>query len=539
MYNFRAPALRELAAQLARGPTRLRLRQLLGIEFLLTVIEPGKSYPAEFICHALTGYRKAAGREAARDEELVDADTLTCDLVDLAEMLSDDAKLDMEQWAGPVYSIADLAARFDVSTKTIFRWRRRGLVGWKFRYPDRRMRVAFPDLCVRRFVAAHADIVHRGSSFSQLTKQERQAVIERAQVLFTQGYTTVNAVAKVLAAETTRAVETIRLILKSHDEAHPGEGIFNRSKLEVAPDDQRLVLWEAYQDGTPIPALADRYGRPVAWIYRVVTQMRARDRKARQIEYIPSPEFENPELAASIENDPACEAPYACEGNGHRRVPSDLPPYLQHLFQLPLLTKAGEVALFRKMNFLKFQAERLRAAIDPDHTTASELDQIDGLLDGANALKNQITQANLRLVVSIAKRHMSPTLDFFEIVSDGNLSLMRAVDKFDCSRGFKFSTYASWAIIRNYARLIPEQRHQRDRYQTGRDELLESTPMPVFDERDEEQSTVLRGMVERMLDTLDARERKILRERIRQLETRAMCKLRGEFEHDVQRVLGA
>jgi len=79
-------------------------------------------------------------------------------------------------------------------------------------------------------------------------------------------------------------------------------------------------------------------------------------------------------------------------------------------------------------------------------------------------------------VVSIARRHVGRAPCFFEIVSDGNLSLMRAVEKFDYARGFKFSTYASWAIMRNYARTIPEQMYQSARLVTGVDEALAATP---------------------------------------------------------------
>ncbi len=561
MQSPQSPAIAELAVQLTRGPKRLRLRQLLNIEFLLSVVDAGKAYPLDFICHALTGYRRIPP-DGSVDHELIDGEILTGDLVVLAERLSEDANIDATRWSGTVFSISDLAGRFDVSTKTIFRWRRRGLVGWKFRYPDRRMRVVFPDVCVRRFVAQHAEIVARGSSFSQLTGEERDGIIERARTLSDNGQTTVNAVARLLAGETGRAVETIRLILKAFDETHPGAGIFNRSRLEVSADDQRLRIWEAYQDGATIISLAERFHQPTAAIYQTLTQMRARDLKARKIEFIASKEFDSPDI--DIVNDPEALAPYRPDGAATRRIPADLPPYLQQLFRIPLLTKTGEAALFRKMNYLKFRADWLRESLDPETASASDLDAIEALLEEANAIKNQITQANLRLVVSIAKRHMGPALDFFEIISDGNVSLMRAVDKFDYTRGFKFSTYASWAIIRNYARLIPEQRYQRDRYQTGREELLDITAERRPDEHDDEQNIVVRGVVERMLASLDLRERRILRqrfgldehnepqtleqigrrfgvskERIRQLETRAIRRLRTDFATDVERLLGS
>ena len=72
-------------------------------------------------------------------------------------------------------------------------------------------------------------------------------------------------------------------------------------------------------------------------------------------------------------------------------------------------------------------------------------------------MKNFLIRSNLRLVVSIAKRHMKPRMSFFEMVSDGNMSLIRAIEKFDYTKGNKFSTYATWAIMKNYARSIPAE----------------------------------------------------------------------------------
>jgi len=291
--------------------------------------------------------------------------------------------------------------------------------------------------------------------------------------------------------------------------------------------------------------------------------MRARDLKARRIEFVPSDEFDEPDAERAI-CEVSSEAPLRqALPAGNRRIPAGLPPYLAQLFRIPLLTREGEVVLFRKMNYLRFKTHREVEAIEPDTAEASELDRIEAILDEAEQVKNEIVQANLRLVVSIAKRHTAPNGDLFEIISDGNMSLMRAVDKFDYSRGFKFSTYASWAIIKNYARSIPEQRHHGERYQTGREELLEQTGAFWPEEGESDYVAAVRHTLERMLATLDEREQSILRqryglddhgepntleqigkrfgvskERIRQLESRAMTKLRSGFETDVQQLLG-
>ncbi|MEW6251083.1 MAG: sigma-70 family RNA polymerase sigma factor [Planctomycetota bacterium] len=563
MEKLRITSMRALADQLLRGPIRLRLRQLLGIDFLLSVVEADKAYPFDFVCHALTGYRRPNAADG--NGRLLDGDLLISDLVALAEELSADALLRAEDWPEELFSVPDLAGRFDVSTKTIFRWRRRGMAGWRFQERDNRTRLLFPERCVRRFVGRNAGLVSRGSSFSQLSKEERERIVARATELVKQGERTVNAVAKTIAAETGRAVETIRLILKHYDEAHPRAGVFNRSPLEVEADDQRLAVWEAYVDGVTVDALAKRFGKPMNWVYATITQMRARELRARKIEFVGSHEFEAPDADEVILN-PALSGPLRqAIAPGACRIPSALPPYLANLFRVPLLTREGEQTLFRKMNYLKYKACKIVEELDPETVKPAELDRVDELLDQAAAVKNEIVQANLRLVVSIAKKHISASQDLFEVISDGNMSLMRAVDKFDYTRGFKFSTYASWALMKNYARSIPEERRHGERYQTGWDEMLDTVRTPeVLESDDTDHLTLVRGTIDRMLASLDVRERAILRqrygldehgqpqtleeigrrfgvskERIRQLEARAMVKLRGGFEEDVARLLGA
>jgi len=184
------------------------------------------------------------------------------------------------------------------------------------------------------------------------------------------------------------------------------------------------------------------------------------------------------------------------------------------------------------------------------------MNEIEKLYDEAVKIKNEIVQANLRLVVSIAKRHVSGTEDFFSLVSDGNMSLIRAAEKFDFSRGNKFSTYASWAIMKNYARTIPDEFKHRDRFRTSQEELFTTRQDIRSDEVGQESAQRQREeQVEQILAQLDDRERKIIvsrfgldhsrepltlkevgqemgvtKERIRQLEARALNKARHAAE---------
>ena len=240
------------------------------------------------------------------------------------------------------------------------------------------------------------------------------------------------------------------------------------------------------------------------------------------------------------------------------RLPSGLPPYLASLYEVPLLTRKQEAHLFRKMNYLKYKAARLRAKLDPARPKRRLMDQIERLYDEAVSTKNEIIRANLRLVVSIAKRHVTPTQNFFELVSDGNMSLMRAVEKFDYGRGNKFSTYASWAIMKNFARTIPDEHRHHDRFRTSQSELFTSTEDDRADPFEEEAvQTQREAQVEKILERLDEREQRIIirrfglrrgqepltlkqvgaelgvtKERIRQIEARALSKLRKAAEEE-------
>ena len=163
-----------------------------------------------------------------------------------------------------------------------------------------------------------------------------------------------------------------------------------------------------------------------------------------------------------------------------------MPPYLASLYEVPLLTREQEAQLFRKMNYLKYKASRLRDKLDVSRPESRLMDQIEKLYDGAVATKNQIIAANLRLVVSIAKRYVGRAANFFELVSDGNMSLMRAAEKFDVSRGNKFSTYASWAIMKNFARTIPVALRHQDRFRTDHSEVFDTTEDMRTDQYDPE-----------------------------------------------------
>jgi RNA polymerase primary sigma factor len=128
--------------------------------------------------------------------------------------------------------------------------------------------------------------------------------------------------------------------------------------------------------------------------------------------------------------------------------------YLREIGRVRLLTAAEEVQLARRIEAGVFAAEKLTSEPVMDATLHNELLIIER--DGARA-KRQLIEANLRLVVSIAKRYAGRGLPFLDLVQEGNLGLIRAVEKFDYTKGYKFSTYATWWIRQAVTRALADQ----------------------------------------------------------------------------------
>jgi RNA polymerase primary sigma factor len=132
--------------------------------------------------------------------------------------------------------------------------------------------------------------------------------------------------------------------------------------------------------------------------------------------------------------------------------------YLREIGRVSLLTAAEEVDLARRVEAGVFAEERLAGAAAAGERLDLRLERDLGTIgdDGARA-KRHLIEANLRLVVSIAKRYAGRGLPFLDLIQEGNLGLIRAVEKFDYSKGYKFSTYASWWIRQAVSRAVADQ----------------------------------------------------------------------------------
>ncbi len=244
--------------------------------------------------------------------------------------------------------------------------------------------------------------------------------------------------------------------------------------------------------------------------------------------------------------------------------------YLKEIGKVPLLTAAEEIDLAMKIEAGVAATEELERAEDEgvelDRREKRRLGRIEQV--GLDA-KQQLIEANLRLVVSIAKRYVGRGMLFLDLIQEGNLGLIRAVEKFDYTKGFKFSTYATWWIRQAITRAIADRartiripvhmvetinklvRIQRQLLQElGREPTPEEIGKEMGLPAERASFSMLQEQLQKVLDGLAERERKVIslrfgledghprtleevgrefgvtRERIRQIESKTLAKLR-------------
>lgn len=128
--------------------------------------------------------------------------------------------------------------------------------------------------------------------------------------------------------------------------------------------------------------------------------------------------------------------------------------YLKEIGKVELLTSEEEIDLAKIIEYAKYAEQQLAENLNLSETEAEEF---RAAIHRGDLAKQRLVEANLRLVVSIAKRHVGRGMLFLDLIQEGNMGLMKAVDKFDYSKGFKFSTYATWWIRQAITRAIADQ----------------------------------------------------------------------------------
>jgi RNA polymerase sigma factor (sigma-70 family) len=218
----------------------------------------------------------------------------------------------------------------------------------------------------------------------------------------------------------------------------------------------------------------------------------------------------------------------------------------------PSLNAEQEKALFLRYNYAKF---RLRKATEgPARGRPAAPEEVRTWRRRAEEVRSKIVHANLALVVAMAKRMQVSGVEFTELISEGNLALLRSVEKFDASRGFKFSTYACRSILTCFHRLLGKARRLRERFPVEFDSRLEKSDFIERrheEERDYAIETVRRLVRDNRADLTEMEHQVILErfpmltgekprtlaqvgervgltnERVRQIEKKSLVKIRA------------
>ncbi len=550
MITFKHPTMRELTDQQVRyAPAIRRQEQLTKAEKLLGEIDPEKKYPYSLVCFRITDFRpdthpnlQIAGHDLAHDLALF-----------IKKVERSLPPLPIELAAEPMLTLEEVSKQFNVSTKTVSRWRLLGLTARRVLRGSRK-HLGFPQSCVEAFATAHQAQVARGSRFSHLSETEKDSILLTARQMARTGGS-LTEVSKKLAKEFGRSAEAVRYTIKNFDRAHPDSAVFPQLGSPLNTD-SKTKIYNDYQEGKPVNLIAKRFGRTRSSMYRVINEVRAEQLIRTPVDYIYNPEFDDP-LMEPIMLEPIPEHEEFDEKLRTMRAPKDVEPTMAYLYERPLLNKPQEAHLFRKMNFLKHKLHKFKECLDTGRVRASDLQKIETLTDQIKACRDLLIECNLRLVHNSASKHLQIGQNLDELKSDAHISLMRAVEKFDYGRGFKFSTYATWAIVKNYARSIPDSNTHKMRYMTGHDELFDAKADTHTDEQELLASAEMaKNRVSRLLQALDPRTREVIRmrtgidgssemtleqigqhfgitkERVRQINVRGMKQLREKAALD-------
>lgn len=228
------------------------------------------------------------------------------------------------------------------------------------------------------------------------------------------------------------------------------------------------------------------------------------------------------------------------------------------------LTTPQEQALFLRMNYARYRMGGLFEKFAGKRLTVGAAKELLWWHTQVVNARCQIVQANVPLVLAMAKRTRLGNIDFAELISEGNMALLRSVDKFDCGRGFKFSTYACRAILKSFSRVAMRMSRYRGRFPTEFDPSLERSHYIEQLREDHEAACVdeLRGIMRQNSAHLNDVEVKVIqarfaltriegldgdgpktleqvglligvtKERVRQIQNKALAKLRVKLQDD-------
>ena len=182
-----------------------------------------------------------------------------------------------------------------------------------------------------------------------------------------------------------------------------------------------------------------------------------------------------------------------------------------------VLTKAEELVIFLQYNYARFRVRRMQDRIKSPRPGIRQRTELLNWYRIAQRLRHQIAEANLALVLAMSKRIRMGDMDFSDVISEGNMALLRSIDKFDIGRGFKFSTYACRAILKAFSRHGSKHLRYRQRFGASYDPEFERSNYPEerrADELRDSADEVKQMVLQNQADLTDV-EREVIHQRFR------------------------
>ncbi len=445
-----------LLMQLKFTPQNKRKEQLKGAEELYNILDEEKGYPFDFICYKITGLHL----KSPVDQPPIRGSDLAEDLKLFILKLSGQVAQHVNELDENVYTIQTLAKDYNVSEKTISRWRNRNLLAKKYIFENGTKRIGFSQTAVDKFLESNADLVEKSKDFKRLSNKEKKHIITLAKSLTTKSNLSRHQVIKKIRTETGKAHETIRYILLNHTENNSAKKIIS-PRSPIKPHQAR-ELFQYYKQGHRIRELMKMFNRSRSSIHRIIKIQRAKEILAEKIEFIPSDEFLKDNAETKI-----LKKPLSISKIFNTATPvvsldtKTLQIYLNKIQNASNINREQEIELFRRYNYLKYLAAILRAGMYPSKVKSPRLKKIETYLKEADLIKNYLIESYLKLVVNIAKRHISSGGNLLDLISEGNIALMRAVEKFDYTKQVRFNTYASWVIAKDFAHVMPGKSREK------------------------------------------------------------------------------
>jgi RNA polymerase sigma factor (sigma-70 family) len=504
MQKIKNPLLAQLFMGTSFVPRVRQLKQLAAAEELYKIIEAERQYPFEFVCFKITGYRPKSQMKT----ETIAGSELLLDLPVYVFRASARIRLAADQQGEKIYSIDELSEKFNVSKRTIERWRKRGLLCRRYIFSGNTSGIGFSSSAVEGFVSKNAELVAKASNFSAIPPVVRQDIIEMTGSLGSDGGLSRTAVIKKVAAHFKRAIETIRLIVADYETRHKKQ-IFKSSHILLGSKETSLI-YNMYESGASIEQIAAKFNKSVSSIYRVINRKRIGKLLSANIEYVMSDEFISSDAEEKILSLPVSvrRMPKGILDKTKNRPDENWQAFIDTIQKIHTLTRQQESELFRRYNFLKYLAAENIHHLSLTLPCANAAHQAEQYLKQAERIKNLIIEANLKLVVRVAGRHATGA-NFSDLISEGNMAIIRAVEKFDYVKGFRFSTFASWVIAKEFARFLPAESARAERSLShGKTDIEHQQSKPAGIELIERTRRSLEHVIE---DNLAEREQYIIR----------------------------